>query len=476
MRRATKLVAYALLGMIGLLSIVVVAVLLTSPAAPALPDAPPAPRRLSNQRATFTLDISPDTAFADVPVNIVISGLEPDDDVVVRGETEDEDGRLFTSWARFQANANGVVDLAVETPLEGTYRSANSSGLVWSMRSASGEWFRSSNSWTQRTYRISAETRDGIVESEITRTYPWRSVTRETVSVGDVTAELWLPASDASVPVIIWLGGSGGSPSRTRASFMAGRGFAVLDLMYLGGGDVPELVGIPLERVTLAIDFASSHARIDGRRTGLFGTSKGAELALEVAVHDPRVRAVATWAPSSVAFEGISFRKLRPGSSWSWNGTPVNYARYPLTLRALANPIRMIFGKPMHFRPIYEQTLARAPDEAFIPVEQIAGRILLLSGTDAQMWPSSHMAAQIVARLERHGRLQDVRNRVYHGAGHGMAFELWPQDREPEDRVLHGGSPEADRRAGQAAWGEIITFFQTELGLPAGDNEGPNDS
>ena len=241
--------------------------------------------------------------------------------------------------------------------------------------------------------------------------------------------------------------------------------------MYLGGSGLPELAGIPLERVTQAMDFALAHARIDGNRAGLFGTSKGAELALEVAAHDPRVRAVATWAPSSVAFEGISFRKLRPGSSWSWRGTPVNYAPYDLTLGALRNPIRMIFGKPMHFRPIYERTLAHAPHEAFIPVEEITGRILLLSGTDDQMWPASHMAAQIVARMERNGRLQDVRSRVYDGAGHGMAFELWPQDREPEGRVLHGGFPEANRRAGPAAWAEIIAFFQTELGLPAGDQE-----
>lgn len=186
------------------------------------------------------------------------------------------------------------------------------------------------------------------------------------------------------------------------------------------------------------------------------------------AARDPRIRAVAAWAPGSVAFEGISFRKLRPGSSWTWEGNPVPYAPYRLDWKALRNPVRLLLGRPVHFHPVHERALKGAPIEAFIALERSSVSVLLLSGEDDQMAPSALMAGQLQDRMERHGLGSQVQNLVYEGAGHGMAYQLWPDGGPPETRLLHGGSLEADHLAGQAAWGEIIALFERELGLRMG--------
>jgi hypothetical protein len=54
-------------------------------------------------------------------------------------------------------------------------------------------------------------------------------------------------------------------------------------------------------------------------------------------------------------------------------------------------------GHPVAFTPYYLGHLrdTRAVERATIPVEKTRGPILLVSGTDDQMWPSSALAAMI---------------------------------------------------------------------------------
>ncbi|MEE8042686.1 MAG: acyl-CoA thioester hydrolase/BAAT C-terminal domain-containing protein [Pseudomonadales bacterium] len=430
-------------------------------------DPPPPPPPLADTPGTFTLDVGPKRAKVDQPTHVVVRGVASNESVVLRAWTEDASGERFESWARFAADANGVVDTTVLSPSEGTYRTADGGGLLWSMRTSDATAYDFPSNEAEIRYRFSAETAQGVVHASLTRDNPIPTMTLEVVNTERVDAQFWLPPNgEEQLPAVVRLHGSEGAFNPLRAALLASNGFAVLDLRYVDSAGLPEIVAIPLETVMYGIDWLSEHPRVDASRIGVYGGSKGAELALYASTVDPRIRAVVAWAPASVAFEGISLSRLRPGSSWSWQGQPVDYAAYQIeTLSTLRHVVRVLF-REASFLPIYERALDQAPAAAEIPVEKIAGAILLLAGSDDRMWPSVRMATLLDARLERHDH-PNYETVVYDGSGHRMRYALWPDQHEPS-RFVGGGSPEANHVNGGDGWQRIKAFFDRELKRSAG--------
>ncbi len=419
---------------------------------------------LSGDPGAFGFTVVPESALIDESISVQLTGLVPGEKVVLRAQTEDADGREFRSWARFRAGNAGRLDLAIVAPDAGSYRSIDSSGLLWSMRAKPDERFAHASSWSERTYRLSAETRNGRKVVEISRVYPWARLEHQTIERGELRAELWVPPEEGRHPALVVLGGSSGAPSRIRCSLLASRGYVVLNLLYLDTEPwPPELMEVPIEKVTRALDWLGALDAVDEERIGVYGTSKGAELALLAATKDPRIKAVAVWSPAAVAMFGISFqRPLTIRSSWSFEGAPVQYAYGMSFGTILRNGVRVLTGRNVSFRRTYEEAFENATDESFIPVENIAGPILLLGGTDDQMGPAAPMVAAIEDRFETRGFEHTLRSRVYDGAGHAMQLDLWPRGGRPS-RFVGGGTPEANHLAGRAAWREILDFFSEAL-------------
>ena len=428
-------------------------------------DPPPPPSPLAATPGIFTLDIGPKQAMVDQPVHISVRGVAANDTVVLRVWTEDANGQRFDSWARFVADGNGAVDAALMRPLEGTYRSADAGGLLWSMRTPDARAYRIPSDTPETRYHFSADTAQGVVTASLTRTNPLARMAPETVSTQLVDAQFWLPPNgDEPLPAVIRLHGSEGAFNPLRSALLASSGFAVLDLRYIDPTGLPEIVAVPLETVMYGIDWLTEHPRVDEARIGVYGASKGAELALYAAAVDPRIRAVAAWSPASVAFEGISIGALAPGSSWSWQGQPIAYAHYRMEgLKLLRHSVRVIF-RTVSLLSLYELALDEAPVAAEIPVEEIAGAILLLAGEDDRMWPAARMADALDQRLSRnnHPSHETV---LYENTGHRMRYALWPDLHEPS-RFVGGGSPEANHANGRDGWQRIKAFFHRELKRP----------
>jgi len=390
------------------------------------PPAPPAP--LSKIIGSFQLDVSPARAVIDQPVTVKVRGVAEHENVVLRAWTEDAKGLRFESWARFVADSNGIVDTAVAQPLEGTYRSIDPAGLLWSMRTPDAEVYEASGA--ESRYHFSAETMHGVVEAAITRLDPRFEMHPQAVSTDLVDAQFWLPESEAeTLPAVIRLHGSEGKFNPTRSALLASNGFVVLDLRYA--------------------------------RIGVYGGSKGAELALYAATKGPRLRAVVAWSPGSVAFEGISFSAVSPGSSWSWRGEPTAYAlNHAGALEILRHMVRLLF-RNVAMGWIYERALQQAPPEAAIQVEEISGAILLLAGEDDRMWPSARMSRTLDARLTR-GRHPSHEMVLYENTGHRMRYALWPDLYQPSS-IVGGGRPEDNHIAGRDGWQRIKEFLRREL-------------
>jgi hypothetical protein len=157
---------------------------------------------------------------------------------------------------------------------------------------------------------------------------------------------------------------------------------------------------------------------------------------------DPRLCAVVGFSPSAVVWPG--FADGRWSSHWTRDGASLPFVPFDEEWTPGADPPA--------YRGLYEASLP-GPAQAVIPVERIAGDVVLVSGGDDRVWPSTAFAAQIAERRRAHGLDTTV---VDHpAAGHRTVL--------PGEEVVvagqsmaRGGTPEADAELGRMAWPEIV--------------------
>lgn len=217
---------------------------------------------------------------------------------------------------------------------------------------------------------------------------------------GQVDVVLEAP-DGAPRPLIVGFGGAEGGNSWQRPRWAKQRqrfidqGYAFLSLGYFGTPTTPQhLDRIALDGVARAIRDAQATAQVSDDCVILVGGSKGAELVLTLAAHDPSIDAVVAMAPSDTVFPAHT--DAMTTSSWSLHGQALPFAPMPwsATLDLIRGDIRAVM----------ERILAQ-PEAADgrIAVEQIRGPLMLLSSRDDEMWPATRMADRIMTHLDAVG-------------------------------------------------------------------------
>lgn len=271
----------------------------------------------------------------------------------------------------------------------------------------------------------------------------------------DLVAEYFAadPAK-ASPGAVIVLGGSEGglTGSRGLARKLAAEGFAAIAVSYFGeAGQSPKLNEVPIEPVDAAIAWLTARQEIHGP-VAIMGVSKGAELALLTASRNPAIKAVVVGVPSNVVWAGIDMAGGPVGSSWTVGGQSLAYAPYDFT-----KGFTSIFN-------LYADSLPKAPADAEIPVEAIAGPVMMISGEADTLWPSSLMATRIETRLHDHGFRYPVVNIAYPGAGHA-AFGAPVRADAPglSGALTVGGTIEGLVAARADGWPRVLAFLREAL-------------
>jgi dienelactone hydrolase len=441
-------------------------------------------------------EISPNPAFVDEDVRVCVRGLPASALISIHAATEDDQGRRWDSQAHFRADSAGLVDASVQESLGGSYRGAAPMGLFWSMESAAACADGSSSFAKSTTLpdRVDLEAQlDGraIARASLTRNFfAPGTVTRDLkipngagragagVGADETTVErLFIPPADGPHSVVIILSGSGGGFDLDKAAVLSRHGFATLALAYFGMAPLPTwLHRIPLEYFEAALAWLSAQPEIDSQRTGILGVSRGAELALLLGATFPQqIRAIVAYAPSSVAW-AASGRDKATGElipCWTWRGKPVPFA--PLPLRGFmwrsAFPV-VAWKRPVMFRNLFRAGLRNrdAVELAAIPVENIRGPILLISGGDDHLWPAAEMTEAIIARLKRHGSTHAPEHLRFPHAGHMLRYPHLPVTARVSGnkhlrgaRFSFGGTPAADAEAQTQAWRRAIAFLRANL-------------
>jgi dienelactone hydrolase len=418
------------------------------------------------------IEAEPAEALADEPVALTLRGLPPGRRVVVTAEARLGAEPPWRSQAAFVADAGGVVDLVRDAPEAGSYRGIEPMGLFWSMLPEPGAPSLVDLYSTLDPLCITVTAEIGgtaVARRSLRRLVVSADVVRTPIREDGLVGTLFHPPGGGSHPGIIVLGGSEGGLAEPQAALLASHGYTTLALAYFGVAELPRaLCLIPLEYFRRAIDWMTAHAAVAGGRVAVVGGSRGGELALLLGATFPAVAAVVGSVPSGVVTFGIGanpFCFFR--SSWSLAGRPVPFVPMRLTAHVLRETASLIGARrPIDIRIFYDAALANgnAVAAATIPVERTRGPLLLLSGTDDRLWPSSRLAQIAVERLESHRHPYPSAHVSYPGCGHFLSLPNYPVLTSPEHPrlrrpVILGGSRQANARASVDAWARSLAFL-----------------
>jgi hypothetical protein len=421
--------------------------------------------------AAVSITATPGFALLDQRLAIRISGLNPNATVRVSAKSQAQDTLWWRSEALFIADDRGQIDLDHQAPQSGSYGGTDGMGLFWSMRPDKEPKRADHLSFAIEDFSkptiTAIEVTDpsgATVSTSIERHYASAGVRSQTVRNG-IIATLYKSDQSEPLPGVLVIGGSDGGPGAPGvAMLLASHGLAALSLSYFGvSGLPPTLENIPLEYFQKALLWMRSQPDINPRSIAIYAESRGTEAALFTAATDPEVSAIVARSPSFIFWSGVTKSHLPGKPAWTYQGRPQPYVAntlYPdFVLKYLWDRAT---GKPVRQTPLFLEDLARAtePDKIPIPVEKIHGPLMLLAGSDDQIWPSTMMAERIMARLRLRGHAYHDQSLTFADVGHSIPYVYLPTRGNWRDSPFAiGGTPEGMAKAQANAWPQILKFL-----------------
>jgi hypothetical protein len=399
----------------------------------------------------------------DKELSIEVVGLKPHQIIVLEASWIDEERAMWVSEAVFQADRAGVVEVAKQAPIAGSYRGIDPMGLFWSMEQKNviplQEHER--NACGKYCFANQLKVYDGkqlVAERTICRCLQDDSVESVFIEENGLLGRLFLPETAVHEAVVIVLTGSNGGIQSGTAALIASHGIPAFALAYSGIGNLPEEVdNIPLEYFEKAFEWIDNHPRLSGK-VFLHGTSRGAELALVLGSFFPdKVHKIVAIAPSSVVLSE---------SSWTYHGEPIlPAAPYFVDMNNDNLLLDSTRDKPRSIRIHRERGLVLERehfDAAAIPVERITCPILLISGGDDQLGPCSIYSELILKRLDQFDSQIPCEHLDFPKAGHLISEPYFPRCNvfcHEGSWMNYGGTPKADEQASRESWNRILEFF-----------------
>jgi len=426
----------------------------------------------ASQPSSVKFEVTPAQPLMDERLSISVSGLRPNTLITLKAKSKAQDQLWWRSEAAFNSGPNGTIDLRAQAPLSGTYQGVDGMGLFWSMKAdadtKSGDHsFFAITDWLQPIV-TEVEIVDAgrvLVSVVIQRRFAKRGVHCIGIAQDGIHGFLCDPGAGHRHPGVIVLGGSeGGAGLPDTTVLLASHGFAAMSFAYFGTKDLPPtLQNIPIESFGKALAWMRARPETDPHSVAVFGVSRGAEAALQFAATYSEVTAVVARSPSYVRWEGTTARQLPGGPAWTYRDKPLNYIPIHIPFWFAAQCAwESIMGNPIRQTPLFMYDLEVFGDTggAEIPVENIHGPVLLLSGKDDQIWPSSLMARRLMERLRRHGHPYVDEHLSYDRVGHWIPCEYLPTGGERQKmKLMIGGTPEGAAAAQADSWPNILSFL-----------------
>ena len=171
----------------------------------------------NSSAARVEIQINPVTSLVDEEISINVTGLSPRQTVTLRAKLLGDSHEVFESYGHFIANGEGVVCVAEQEPLHGSYCGADAMGLMWSMEPSPGQrdGLRLSKKDVTKPYLVELQLYGGhvkdfhssvgeglqpITEATFEKWYMTNNVQRIPVREGRLRGALFLPPGEGPFP------------------------------------------------------------------------------------------------------------------------------------------------------------------------------------------------------------------------------------------------------------------------------------
>lgn len=425
--------------------------------------------------------ITPQKALLDEPIEISVSNLSPHEYITLEALCKDKDNHKAISRAIFQADENGVVNVAKQAPTSGAYNGVDPMGLFWSMAPTDkdvSKHFLYKYTLNLCEVSLSVFSQDKLRAQKMIYRLPVSpDVEKIKVCEQGITGTLFYPKNMKKGPTLVVVPGSNGGIPEGISQLLASHGYVVLALGYFAAEGLPEQLSmIPLEYFQNAIQWLKKQPQVDENKVALLGHSRGAELVLLFSAMFPKeIAAVVAYGSPCFVLGDFSPEEK---SGWTYNNEPIPFIPNlsgEETLNA-AKEGHIAFHKGTLEDPLQEKDtfvyamkkFSQSVEAATIPVEKIQCPILIISGEDDKMLPATFFGNLIMERLGKHGSTVKRKHLHYANAGHNLFnFPNVPSTDYPVPFGpvwgLLGGTAEGNARANKELWQDVLNFLDETL-------------
>tara|TARA_R110002049_G_scaffold47596_3_gene137271 strand:+ start:839 stop:1771 length:933 start_codon:yes stop_codon:yes gene_type:complete len=287
----------------------------------------------------------------------------------------------------------------------------------------------------------------------------------QSISENGFQANYFVKEDTKSKATVILIGG--GQWGDYWAEQFAKKEMVGLSIPYTGKEGLPRLPEeIELEYFESAINWLRNQPEVDPNKIVVMGASRNAELALVIAsTFTESISGVVAYAPSAVSWSNtvLPYNSNELKSSWKYKGVDIPYVPMNKIIGNESNKIEML--------EYWKRGLAKSDFviQAAIKVEKINGPILLFSGNDDKVWPSSLMADMIEKKLDDNNFKHSFQNIKYDNAGHLISNNPDDNSSSRNGRIHidgkdyeyeFGGNDDGDFKAKQDAKMKLIEFLK----------------
>jgi dienelactone hydrolase len=417
------------------------------------------------------IKVIPTISRADEQINVAVEGVPAFSKITIKAISKDyycinapvEIGihSIWESYAVFEADSNGHIELNKQKPIKGSYQDVNGMGLIISMKPVSITTEERSKKLSKVPYNknfhiaFNLEVNGVQIDTiEIERFFQSENVVSTEINQDGLVGRFFTNKNCKQRLSIIIVSGSDGRIEKAQniAQLFAEHGYSALALCYFGLEGTPdELSLIPLEYIENAINWLKTQPGIMENAIAIYGRSKGGELALLAGSIFKDIKCVIANTPSSHVMEGFNHLNRSSGySSWQYRNKPFPFVR--LKASALIEyMLRKIIFHRSELSDIYKKSVqGNKTDISEIPVEKINGPLLLLSSERDEMWPSALFCNNIIERLKKHNFPYTYIHHSYKRCGHFLntAYQSNPREESIDFNI--------DTRD---AWNITLNFF-----------------
>ncbi|XP_041819702.1 bile acid-CoA:amino acid N-acyltransferase-like [Chelmon rostratus] len=419
-----------------------------------------------SQTAPPILSVVPSRALVDEEFKVVVENLPPGSPVTLHSLHHSEDKNYWEAYGHYISDHRGMVSVAEDLSLGGTYTGKEAMGLLWSMRTVPGsrEGLRLRKRDVCSPMVVNISVHDGHIAEGFREQPPLTSVLVERwyISPGvqridirekGLQGTLFIPPGPGPFPGLLDIWGGSGGLSEYRSSLLASHGFASLTLKYLSP-DGQDLTGLEFSYFETAFNILRDHPQVIPDRIGIFGLSLGSILTIFFAAESTVIKPFCC-----VCISGVHLSP--PGNSIK--GLGQGLVRHP-------EKIRMDENNHLIWRDMAQVLLQDPSNE--VDVGKINCPMLLVNGHDDQNLPAVESAEKIAQKMNAAGKGHLLTRLEYPGTGHLIEPPFSPHFRATNLTIdlkktrailLWGGQTKPHSDAQEDSWRKILAFLHHHL-------------